>query len=93
MRLTKTFFALAFFGAVISGSAFDTAQADPYKWCALYGNGWSGPTNCYFLTLEQCRAAVSGAGGFCAGNPFYDGRPDGSGPAPTRTKTQPQPRN
>ena len=92
MRLTKTYFALAVLAGVIGGSAIDTAQADPYKWCALYGNGWGGSNNCYFLTLEQCRAAVSGAGGFCAANPFYNGRPDGSGPAPARAKTQ-QPRN
>jgi len=93
MRLTKTYLALAVLAGVAGGSAIDTAQADPYKWCALYGNGWSGPNNCYFLTLEQCRAAVSGAGGFCAENPFYDGRPDGSGPPPVRAKSQPQPRN
>jgi hypothetical protein len=93
MRLTKTYFALAVVAGVIGGAMSDTAQADPYKWCALYGNGWSGPTNCYFLTLEQCRAAVSGAGGFCAENPFYDGRPQGTSPAPAQSKTQPQPRN
>jgi hypothetical protein len=46
-------------------------QADPYRWCAEYGGGG---TNCYFLTLEQCRAAVSGVGGFCVPNNFYDGR-------------------
>lgn len=47
------------------------AQADPYRWCAIYGRDG---TNCYFLTIEQCRAAVSG-GGFCSPNNFYDGRP------------------
>lgn len=52
------------------------AKADPYKWCAVYGGGeGGGGTNCYFLTLEQCRAAVSGAGGLCQPNGFYDGRP------------------
>lgn len=53
-----------------------SAKADPYRWCAQYSGGWSGgATNCYFLTLEQCRAAISGVGGFCAPNNFYDGRP------------------
>ena len=47
-------------------------QADPYRWCAEYGGGG---TNCYFVTLEQCRAAISGNGGFCRQNGFYDGRP------------------
>ena len=51
------------------------AQADPYPWCAQYGGRSGGATNCYFMTLAQCRAAVSGVGGFCRQNTFYDGRP------------------
>ena len=27
------------------------------------------------MTLEQCRATMSGNGGFCTHNNFYDGRP------------------
>ena len=49
------------------------AQADPYRWCAMYSA--RGATNCYFVTLDQCRAALSGMGGFCQPNNFYDGRP------------------
>jgi hypothetical protein len=56
---------------LIAGSMFGGAKADPYRWCAQYGK--SGGTNCYFLTLEQCRAAISGLGGFCYPNPFYTG--------------------
>ena len=34
-------------------------RADPYRWCADYGGGMDGGgTNCYFVTIEQCRAAV-----------------------------------
>ena len=57
-----------------SGAAY---QADPYRWCAEYGGGsfGGGGSNCYFMTIEQCRAAVSGVGGFCRVNAFYDGRP------------------
>ena len=29
-------------------------------------------TNCGFLTIEQCRATVSGIGGFCEPNQFYN---------------------
>jgi hypothetical protein len=29
------------------------ATADPYKWCAVYGNGFGG-SNCGFVTIEQC---------------------------------------
>jgi hypothetical protein len=50
------------------------AQADPYKWCAQYGNRTDNGTNCYFMTIQQCRAAISGNGGFCRPNPFYTGR-------------------
>ena len=55
----------------------DGARADPYKWCAVYAGGGEsgGSTSCYFVTIEQCRAAVSGVGGFCAENGFYDGKP------------------
>jgi hypothetical protein len=69
--------AIAVLFALLLGIASDTARADPYHWCAVYGGGSSddGGTNCYFVTLAQCRAAVSGVGGFCAPNQFYDGRP------------------
>lgn len=55
------------------GIASQPAQADPYRWCAEYGGGRGGGTNCYFVTLQQCEASVSGNGGFCRPNGFYDG--------------------
>lgn len=74
MRLVLAILFVAF-----TGSLVETAKADPYRWCAEYGGGFGGGgTNCYFLTLEQCRAAVSGVGGFCRPNNFYDGRPVGT---------------
>lgn len=48
---------------------------DPYPWCAVYGGRGGGGTNCGFLTIEQCRATVSGIGGFCTPNQFYNPRP------------------
>ena len=48
-----------------------SATADPYKWCAAYGT--PGGTNCGFVTIEQCRATISGMGGFCEPNQFYTG--------------------
>jgi len=79
MRPTRfiVFLLLALSGAMLAGVAgSDAARADPYPWCGVYaaGNDDNG-TNCYFMTLAQCRAAVSGVGGFCTSNPFYDGRP------------------
>ena len=44
---------------------------DPYPWCAVYG----GESNCGFLTIDQCRATISGMGGFCEPNQFYNPRP------------------
>jgi hypothetical protein len=58
--------------AAWSDGANNSAAADPYRWCAQ-DIGQSGSTNCYFVTLEQCKAAASGAGSFCAPNTFYTG--------------------
>ena len=59
---------------LLAGAAIPPAKADPYQWCAVYGPEDTG-TNCYFLTLPQCQATVSGIGGFCTRNNFYNGRP------------------
>jgi hypothetical protein len=68
---------LAALAILTVGSFADTARADPYKWCAVYSGGdtGGGGSSCYFWTLEQCRASVSGVGGFCVKNQFYDGKP------------------
>jgi hypothetical protein len=72
---------------MILASALSPASAmekyDPYPWCAVYSdNEGTGGTNCGFLTIEQCRATVSGIGGFCEHNQFYNPRP----PARSRKK-------
>jgi hypothetical protein len=73
MRLTYAALLIALTGSTLIGGMVDTARADPYRWCAMYRA--KGATNCYFVTLDQCRAAISGMGGFCQPNNFYDGRP------------------
>jgi uncharacterized protein DUF3551 len=60
---------------VASSSIGDGARADPYRWCAVFGSQHGGATSCYSVTLEQCRATISGLGGFCTENNFYDGKP------------------
>jgi hypothetical protein len=50
------------------------AQAQEYPYCARQG-GRNSYENCGYATLEQCRASVSGVGGFCAPNPRYAQRP------------------
>ena len=66
---------------LLSGFGFTGSQthADPYRWCAVYGGHAGGASNCGFVTLEQCRATVSGMGGFCEPNQFYSG-PDEAKP-------------
>jgi len=45
-----------------------------YPWCSQYSGGeMGGGRNCGFSTIEQCRATVSGIGGFCEPNLFYPG--------------------
>jgi len=61
------------FGVLLCGAFGTSAQADPYRWCAEYGGVRGGGTNCYFVTLQQCRAAISGNGGYCRQNTFYTG--------------------
>lgn len=61
MRKTVTVVAVA--AASMLMFAGGAASADPYKWCAVDSNG--GGTNCGFVTVEQCRATISGMGGFC----------------------------
>ena len=80
--------------SLVAGSAFSSAKADPYKWCAIMGGGEDGGmVSCYFLTLEQCNATVTGVGGFCRVNLWYDGRPEGSPPAAQARKKSAPPRN
>jgi uncharacterized protein DUF3551 len=66
---------------LIAGSGINSAKADPYRWCAEYGGGRGGGTNCYFMTIQQCQAAVSGNGGFCRPNGFYTGPGEYRSPA------------
>jgi hypothetical protein len=37
----------------------------------LAGEDGDGGTNCGFTTLAQCRATISGIGGYCYENPAY----------------------
>jgi Protein of unknown function (DUF3551) len=76
MRMIMAALALAGAGLLIQTPA---ARAEiTYPWCAQYGEQ-GGARNCGFVTLEQCRAAISGNGGYCDANSMY--RP-GVEPAP-----------
>src|SRR5258707_1148371 len=66
--------AIAAFAVLTATSLIGDAKADPYRWCADYGGaGRGGGTHCYFVTLEQCRAATGGKGGFSPPTAFSPG--------------------
>lgn len=46
-----------------------------YPWCAHYGRTLGGAPSCGFVTFAQCMAAISGNGGFCDVNPWWQGPP------------------
>ena len=59
--------------AILAFPALTTAPAQAgieYPWCAHYSEP-AGGTNCGFVTLTQCQAAISGIGGMCIENPAY----------------------
>jgi hypothetical protein len=73
MRRLMTIAVLAC-GAAILGLCPQAQAAghEPYPWCAYYGEGrHGGGTNCGFDTFAQCRATISGVGGYCGQNPMY----------------------
>ena len=41
-----------------------------YPWCAVLNAGGAPAYNCGFVSIDQCRATVSGIGGFCEQNPL-----------------------
>lgn len=83
----------------LSLSAKPSRAEITYPWCAQYADGGgdqyargiilvfdgTGGRNCGFWTLEQCRAALSGNGGWCEPNPMYrPGRDSPAGPRQPR---------
>ncbi len=86
MRIAFAVLLMAF--AAATDATIDPAHADPYRWCAQYGGfGGGGVESCYYVTIEQCRAAVSGIGGWCRESVWYDGRPVSTDvPAPKRLR-------
>lgn len=66
---------LAPIAVALLGTVFlvQPAKADPYPWCAIYGNSGNSRESCYYMTFEACLAQIQGLGGFCNQNPGYTG--------------------
>lgn len=69
--------------ALAAGTA-SLAEAEDYPWCAIYDMG-DEAKNCGFVTIEQCRASVSGIGGFCMRDPQYEPPPSAAVPQRPRS--------
>ena len=73
MRMSRAFFSAAIaFGLAGCATGYQLPASDaeavgPFGWCADF-QGDAG-TNCGYVTLEQCRAAIGGVGGQCSPNP------------------------
>jgi hypothetical protein len=71
--------------AAAAASFGGRAEAAPtYPWCAHYMMP-NAPHNCGFVTFAQCQATVSGIGGTCNPNPWYE-------PPPARAQKRKAPR-
>jgi hypothetical protein len=58
---------------VLAQTPANALPYDPYPWCANYDGGRGlGDQNRGFSTWNQCMATVSGIGGFCVPNQFYN---------------------
>jgi hypothetical protein len=82
--MRKTFIAALTLAAITLAFSLPIATsanaAIYYPWCAHYSGEFGGGTNCYFQTRAQCAATVSGVGGVCQANPFYDAYGSGQEP-------------
>ena len=72
MRFTTNVAALVVVLAVLSQTSATALPCDNTRWCAQYGAGLGGATNCGFFTIEQCRATITGGSEFCVPNQFYN---------------------
>ncbi len=70
-RFSSTLFAAVLLASLATFAP--PAAAIEYPWCAQYSGEDGGGRNCGFSTHEQCMATVSGIGGDCVHNLFYEG--------------------
>jgi len=73
--------------ALVAASAAPGPAAAAFNlpWCAQYFDR-SDIRSCAFYTYQQCRATISGIGGFCIQNPWVQPLPPDARLAPRRAK-------
>lgn len=64
--------AAAFLAIAALAWAGSGAKAQDLPWCAIFSGDLGGVRSCAYSTQEQCRATVSGVGGFCQPNPWIN---------------------
>ena len=69
--VTEVMAALVLVIVLLTLTPANALPCDNTRWCAEYAPSMGG-TNCGFFTWEQCMATVSGIGGFCVPNQFYN---------------------
>ncbi len=68
--MSRYLLAAAVVATVAGFGSIAPASAAEYPWCAQYGR--DGGRNCGFVSFQQCLATVSGIGGTCEQNLFYE---------------------
>lgn len=86
MQVTKmTCIILAGMALSIGIGSGPSAAMVIYPWCADYGGagrGGYGASSCGFVSFHQCLATLSGNGGSCSPNPWYQPYPPPASYAP-----------
>jgi hypothetical protein len=61
--------------AILAGTPALAQRYTHYPVCAVYGGIRGGTESCAFMNFAQCYMSVSGRGGYCTANPFYQPPP------------------
>jgi Protein of unknown function (DUF3551) len=74
----KLVIGLFLIAAALPGETQTSNAQSPYSypWCSISsGDAGGGTMSCYYNTLEQCKATLSGIGGNCVERPYHYGQP------------------
>lgn len=86
MQVNKTTgFILVAAALMIAAGVRPSAAMVIYPWCANYGGagkGGYGASSCGSVSFQQCLATLSGNGGSCTPNPWYQPYPPPTSYAP-----------